>query len=246
MFNPFIVSSFLHLSTILSKHFQMVNLSTSNGSITCLPCRGWCSQCVLGLALWMHTNGTFKHNCKQRPERHAQALHWISISCLCVTKERRMAGGFPTSFQFRFPMFDTISRTAVTGHGELMVARLLGTHLNFGVPLCYALLLILVETTHVFLQTCLPANTAHESPQTNAIPYWNLVHQNQNSKRKSFQLVHKGHHVVAVSFVDCKGSDLERTNNCNRDAENRWPEQNDPPNVLSSCSCCGVQIISIT
>ena len=105
---------------------------------------------------------------------------------------------------------------------------------------------ILVETTHVFLQTCLPANTAHESTQTNAIPYWNLVHQNQNSKRKSFQLVHKGHHVVAVSFVDCKGSDLERTNNCNRDAENRWPEQSDPPNVLSSCSCCGVQIISMT
>lgn len=24
-----------------------------NGSITCRPCRGWCSQCVLGLALWM-------------------------------------------------------------------------------------------------------------------------------------------------------------------------------------------------
>lgn len=102
----------------------------------------------------MHTNGTFKHNCKQRPERHAQALHWISILCLCVTKERRMAGGFPTSFQFRFPMFDTISRTAVTGHGELMVARLLGTHLNFGVPLCYALLLFW-QKLHTF--SCRPA-----------------------------------------------------------------------------------------
>ena len=64
----------------------------------------------------------------------------LDLVSLC-DKKRRMAGGFPTSFQFRFPMFDTISRTAVTGHGDLMVARLLGTNLNFGVPLCYALLL---------------------------------------------------------------------------------------------------------
>lgn len=133
MFNPFIVSSSLHVFTILSKHFQMVpsHVGLVEGGVLNVCSDSPC-ECK---------NGTFKHNCKQRPERHAQALNWISILCLCVTKERRMAGGFPTSFQFRFPMFDSISRTAVTVHGELMVARLLGTHLNFGVPLSYVLLL---------------------------------------------------------------------------------------------------------
>ena len=245
MFDPFIVSSFLHLFTILSKHFQMVNLSTSNGSITCLPCRGWCSQCVLGLALWMHTNGTFKHNCKQRPERHAQALHWISILCLCVTKKEEWPEG-------SLPRFNFVSQCLTPSRGRLSQGMVIWWLQDFLGPISilgspYAMLFYYFGRNYTrFPETCLPANTAHESPQTNAIPYWNLVHQNQNSKRKSFQLVHKGHHVVAVSFVDCKGPDLERTNNCNRDAENRWPEQSDPPNVLSSCSCCGVQIISIT
>ena len=149
--------------------------------------------------------------CKKRPKKHTKTWHWISILCHCVTKGRSMGRGLPTSFQCRFPMFDSISRTAVIWRGELMVAYFLGPISILGSP--YPMFSWFCRKTwknYIHTFSCRPTyrpilhiNLYKQMRFHISMVVCNVRSEIKTARAKAFSWASaKGHHVVAQTWKE--------------------------------------------